>query len=218
MKKIILTLCLVALAGCGVSYDGETRLISQLHITDSQGNPIPGLTVAVYVNDDSNSDFEDNSNPANGTTDANGNSLIGFLAPEKSGGRIEILVFEDRYNPINYVNSEITNLRKRDFEGFRLPVNEITMYRPEEVVQLYIHFQQASNTRLVSADLEGEFTTKRFNGYFNDPDNSDISIVAKRNQTVSVNYVVEDLSSGQQNQQTTQITIGDQTVETVINY
>lgn len=211
-------LALTALSSCGISYDGETRLISQLHVVDSQGNPIPDLNVSVYVQDDEDddNDFDDNSNPANGKTDGNGNSLIGFLAPEKSNAKIRISIEGDSAD--EFLSSEISNLRKSDFVNFKLPVSEVTLYRPQEVVELQIVFEQTTNTDFVSADVNGDFTTKRFNGYFNNPQQTVISLRARKNQTVFVNYIVADASSGEPTQLATQIEIGNENVSTTIGY
>jgi hypothetical protein len=112
MKKIALFL-LFAFYSCGISYDGETRLISEINLTDSDGQAISGKPVSVRVSSNGVSD-----GISDGFTNANGKLILIFPAPNDADATINIDIFSDG-NPYQgkHFLDVVTSPEYVDFSG-----------------------------------------------------------------------------------------------------
>lgn len=191
MKKYIALSCL-ALASCGVDYDGETRLISELQVVNSEGDPISESWVSIEVDDD-NYDSETISISKSGT---DGKSLLIFPAPDDSQADITINVSQnnDFPDPANYLYTSIRHIRKPDCVDYKLPISQVVLYRPDEVVNLNIEYQPTNNSYIAAMDLEGKLSGAISYGGITGELFGNSYVVAK-NQQVSLHYTVYDAGS-----------------------
>jgi len=149
MKKITLLLLLILTYSCGIQYDGEKRLIVEGQITDRDEKPLSGRIVEVIV-----SDYDETDVISNSYTDANGNVLMIFPAPQNadyfSNTRISIRIAGDEIWQGKY----LYNMWESDFTNYKYKLNT-TLYKKEDIVQFNVIPNRVSNKDLVDVRIEG---------------------------------------------------------------
>lgn len=142
MKKILLFLLILSTYSCTIQYDGETRLLFDTVLKDSNGMPISGKEVAIFVG------YEKISNSK---TDTNGKIKLVFPAP-KYDDLIEVRIESSN----DYQNKIFSNIKKEDFEDYKLNVGpSIVLYKNDEITDFNIELNHVStNTQLKSIKLE----------------------------------------------------------------
>ena len=209
MKKITLLLFLIFIS-CDISYDGETRLVSETNVMDRNGNPLSGIEVMINV-----SNGYDSHLASNGVSDANGNTVLVFPKPENSEFEISFSNQEFGYEPLSYRNIHIS-----DFNNYKHKLNDVILLKSNDIVLLEINFLNTSNGNIRVEDykIEGLF--------YRDPymdDNAyqyyrELDFKVAKNQIIQFHYTLINLSTMIKTEYTTPIIIENQTISTTINY
>ncbi len=215
MKKILAFFALLVLASCGVDYDGETRLIFESRVVDSQGNPVVGKGVQVVVDDEGNSDMI-----SNGITDENGKILFAFPAPNNTAAFIHIYYSD---NGSQYQDKMYFNVLRSDFHDYKFTLNDVVLYRNDELTQLYIIPNQVSpNTDLIDIRIDDNPAENMtyWNPLESDYFNTQTEFSVLKNSTVNLTYQVKDYSTSPatSTNYTVPIAIGDENVNYSLDY
>lgn len=213
MKKITLIVLLFGFYSCQIQYDGETRLITEIHVVDSDGNPIQGQPVEITVHADNISDVI-----SNGNTDQNGNSLLIFPKPLQSTISVAFYDHDDIYQDKMYVGILIA-----DFENFKLTMDPVVLYRIDQLTTVNLVLDHVSaNTQILSTSLDGQQPEEHIDYHPSDPGYSETPTIFSvvKNQTVNLTYSVIDYNSSPAivTDHTIAIIVGNEPVNQVITY
>ena len=211
MKKIFLFILFSVFCSCTIEYDGETRLVVESVVTDTDGNPLKGKSIEIVVSDGQNFDAI-----SNGTTDANGRSLLIFPSPKADGMTADVTIAGDE----NHVEKNIRNISKENFNDYKLTLDNIILFRPDQVTTLQIEFDQSGFMRLDSYRIESETP-----GYDVDYDYEALLpyetlanfAVAKNNNTL-LHYSLTDMTTMMTSENTVVIPIGVDPVTYILTY
>lgn len=202
MRKIIFLLfILFTCYSCEIQYDGETRLVVQGQLVDRNSNPIPNKRIE--INNFSDGTYTPSDLISYTKTDSEGKFLMIFPAPK--GEDIEIITilngynFDDDYATLNYAtgfqNKSISALKK-NFKNYKLDLNQVTLYKNDEITQLEIVLNKTSTTKQIrTIHAEGlqanDFTDLN---YKNENHYLETHFNVVKNQNVHLSYTIEDYS------------------------
>ncbi|WP_426485594.1 hypothetical protein [Flavobacterium sp. 2] len=202
MRKILfLFFILFTSYSCEIQYDGETRLVVQGQLVDRNSNPIPNKRVE--INNFSDGTYTPSDLISYTKTDSEGKFLMIFPAPK--GEDIAIITtlngynFDDDYATLNYAtgfqNKSITALKK-NFKNYKLDLNQVTLYKNDEITQLQIQLNKTSTNKTVTAlDVQG-ILSKDFTdlNYKNENHYLETNFNVIKNQNVRLSYTIADYS------------------------
>jgi hypothetical protein len=213
MKKILSLLTFLSLCACSIQYDGETRLVFQARVNDSQGNPKADLPVSINISDGEISDMI-----SNGNTNSNGEITLIFPAPSNIDANISI----DIGNLYSYALS-LQNLKRSDFTNYKLAVDNYVLYNDDESTFLSVEYNPSSNDRRITAiRIEGDVANEWF--YWNQFGESSLEFGTEfnvvKNSNVLLIYTVTDTSVSPASDETftVPLVIGNDNVSYTINY
>lgn len=210
MKKITLLLIL-AMTSCGISYDGEERLVLQTTVVDRHGNPLENIETRVQVSDsDADEDI------SNGNSDANGNKLLIF--PKPKSARISVY-FTDFNN--QFETKRIHQIELFDFVNYKLTLPNVVMYNSEDITTLEIDLQSSGTNNYISR-LFIEAETPNFDENFHPENQENDGFIETyfrilKNQEVTLNYTIVD-NTGEFQNYSVPIIIGNESVNYILNY
>jgi len=200
IKQISLILICAALTSCGVNYDGESRLVTQITVVDRDGSPIAGRPVDITVADDGDYDVISNS-----VTDSNGHALLIFPTPDFDD-KIQISIYGDGIWQYQYYH----NLTRLNFKDYKFVINT-NLYRLLEITQLNIKLNHVNLDRHVG-DIRIEGLQPRTNVYFqSQPSNlpsypdEPVSFFVLQEQSITLHYTIYQDSGPQEYTETVQI-------------
>jgi len=214
MKKYLLYVLAMVFCSCAIEYDGETRLVVESYVRDTEGNPIAGKAVSITVSDGYSTD-----NISNGTTDSNGRSLLIFPSPKSDSTTVHISFAADE----NHQGKHFTNISKDDFGNYKLVLDDITLFRTEQITTLNIELNQtASTVRLNEYWIEGDSPESNIDY---DVDVSEpqtysfpINLQLLKNQEVILYYSITDMNTMTTTESFVNIAIGNDPVTYVLTY
>jgi 5-hydroxyisourate hydrolase-like protein (transthyretin family) len=211
MKKLLSLLNLLSLCACAIDYDGETRLVFETRVTDSQGNPKANLPVSVQINDGELSDII-----SNGNTNANGKIVLIFPAPSNIDADISFNIG----NVSPYMMS-LYNFKRADFVDYKIGIDNYVLYNEDEITDLNVELQQTNpNTQITEIHIEGDVGNEWF--YRNQFGETSLQYQTRftvlRNSNVQLTYTVADNTGANAQTFTVPLTIGDSAVFYTINY
>lgn len=213
MKKLFFVLLLTTLASCeSIQYDGETRLVFKTRVLNAGGAPLPNSHVDLMVSSGYDSDII-----STGKTDANGLLTLVFPAPE-TNYTMSLIVHHDEDS---YMQREITNLYKTDFENYTLNFQDVYLLKGDETAPLNLTLNQVStNTYLKRISISGIYHLD--SEYYNDPleDYYPIPTVflVKKNQAFQLKYKVVNTMTGVETEHTVDLQIANDPLNYTLNY
>lgn len=214
MKNFFLFALALVFCSCAIEYDGETRLVIESYVRDTEGNPLAGKAVSVTV-----SDGQYHDNISNGITDSDGKSLLVFPAPKSENTTVNVTIADDE----NHQEKNFTNISKEDFINYKLVLQDIVLFRDDQITTLHIELNQTIDTmRLNGYWIEGETPEYDIN-YDLDVDGPDsyimpISMQLLKNQDVILHYSVTDMTTMTTTENLVNIAIGSDAVTYLLTY
>ena len=209
MKKITLLLFLIFVS-CDITYDGETRLISETNVIDRNGNPLSGIEVSIRASNGFDSHYV-----SKGVSDAKGNTTLVFPKPETSDLVISFSNEESEYETLSYYNIKIA-----DFDNYKHQLNEVILLKSNDVTFLEIHFLNTSNENIVVEDYSIEGLI--YKDYYMEEEPydyySDLYFRVAKNQTIQLHYTLRNFSTGIKSEHTTSIIVQNESINETINY
>lgn len=209
MKKIFLFLVIATIISCeGIQYDGEKRLVFQTVVLNSSSQPLPNSHVEIAVN---------SSLISQGKTDQNGRITLIFPAPS-SDLSINLKVYSDE---ASYMQKEILNLRKADFENYKFIYQNNYLLKLEETAPLQLTYNHTSaNTRLNKLSINGIYTVTQGFYSYTPPGNFFLpdEILIKKNQSFQLKYVILNTQTNVETEHVIELTIGNDPLSYNINY
>jgi len=200
MYKITLCLLMASLfSGCGIDYEGSTKYIFKGQITDRNGQPIPDIEVATFVDNGHASDII-----GYDRTDGNGNYLMIF--PKARNVETSLYINHEFYGSntnSNYSGMEVVGIEQESIENYTINFSITKLFRNDDAVNLRINLVSISNRSIIKIrplglvqyseiEYDPDFfgTVDNEDQYF-DPDNRLYYVVAK-NQDLVIKYVLQD--------------------------
>jgi hypothetical protein len=217
MKKIILLIVLIILNSCVVPYDAETRLLFETQLVDSNENVLSDIDIEINVSNGSGLG-SGNETISYGKTNSNGEIKLIFPSPEFDKG-YKIFIRSKQNENLGFIPFEIDNLTLENFLDYKLSVPKIYRLTYDESVPVYLQFNPINGNRtFLDLKIEGIFCPT-FSDY-NDEEETFFTnyIYAKKNQTIVINYKIENVSTGVIETISQEINIGTEAIETIINY
>lgn len=210
MKKITLLL-LFTLFSCGISYDGEERLVLQTAVVDRYGNPLKDIETLVEISENSTTE-----NISNGLSDSSGNKTLVFPAP--SNGLVSVY-FTDFKN--EYATKRIYQIELNDFVNYKLALENVVLYKLEDITTLQIDTQSNSGNSLRLLSISGQYP--QFSESFHPQNQQDDGYIETyfqvlKNQQVILNYTVRNNTDGSLTDYSVPIDIGNGPVQYTLNY
>lgn len=205
MKNILIIYCIFfTFTSCDIQYNGETKLVVTGKLIDKNGVPIPENNIEIFVQ--SLSGMNQNSDLISfGKTDINGNFTYIFPSPD-TDNEIEISINNfilDHGTQIktNELQSKQIIALKKNFQNYKLNLDNIILYRNDDITQLQIILNPSTDKKhLLSLDIEGTVVTHYSDlnpivtPNYTPPVITNYSVL--KNQTLILKYKVVDLSSG----------------------
>jgi len=211
MKKITLLLFL-AFASCGISYDGETRLISETTVLDRNGNFLSGIEIKIRAVNGSDEDLI-----SSGFSNSYGNTRLIFVPPKNAS--IEISFSNEE---LGYDNKIFRSIKSSDFDNYKLIMDEVILLKSDDIVDLEVRFNNSFNTNktLINSRVQGLLSGWQhlyqenteidsfYPSYFS----------AAKNQTIIVHYTLLDTITQEKTEHMFPILIENESVSEIINY
>ncbi len=148
MKKFGISLLLLSLFGCSVQYDSETRLVYNVKLTDSQGNP--AANVAVRIRPD---DIYSTETISLGNTNESGELTLIFPAVDRTEPFYSFEFGEES----EYLEQTRQALPGSIFDSNYTFSHTISLDRSDSAVNVAVNtVQQNPNHTLVNLQLTGE--------------------------------------------------------------
>ncbi len=191
------------LAGCGIDYDGATKIVFEGTVTAPDGSPLEGIKVSTHL---SNS-FEHDTISYD-FTDSNGQYLMIFPKPDESVD-IEVEINEsDAANGLSATS--VVNINLSDAVDFRIDFGSQALFEVQNSVALHINIPDNLSVRKIA--LTGLVSNNIVDNNFNSPPDPNENCVitdylVARNQVITLKYLLAN-GSVRENQ----ITIGEEDV------
>jgi hypothetical protein len=189
MKKILFTIIILVLfVHCETTkYDGEEKLRLLAEFQDQEGNLIEDIQVKVI------NQFADiNENIATGRSDDRGFLSLVFPGLEKFN-----VIYSIQINDPKGVFADLTikNIEKQDFSNLQLDLNTVALVPNNQLTTFVIDRNAMNPSRyLRNISIDGQLYFERVD-YQNNFDNFDIDhpiYKVFKNQTITLNYLIED--------------------------
>ncbi|MGQ2985186.1 hypothetical protein [Flavobacterium sp.] len=134
MKQLLTgMLCAFFLSGCGIDYDGATKLVFEGRVTGADGQPLQGVKVSTQISNSTDMDII-----SYDFTDSNGRYLMIFPKPDE---RVDIEVIVNSSVDENTLSrTGIFNIGLGQFEDFKIDFGTSALYETENSVTLHINF------------------------------------------------------------------------------
>jgi hypothetical protein len=205
MKKILIIYCILFMfTSCDIPYNGETKLVVTGKLVDKNGVPIPENNIEIFINSLSGM-YQNSDLISYGKTDVNGNFTYIFPAPG-TDNEIEISInnfildYGTQIKTNEFQSKQIIALKK-NFQNYKLDLNNITLYRNDDITKLQIIINPSTEKKyLLSLDIEGTVVADYsnlnpiVNPNYTPPVVTNYSVL--KNQTLILKYKVIDYSSG----------------------
>lgn len=212
MKKIILAILFLTVTSCEIQYDGETRLLFETTLKNSDGSAVSGQEVFVFVQSE---------NISNAKTDRNGKIKLVFPAP-KFDDFIEVRI----ENSGAYQTKVFTNIKKKDFEDYKLNVgSSIVLYKNDEITDFDIILNHVSSTtQLQSIKLEAllplEYTVYNTDAATNPfPNSVQTNYRIVKNQNFVLKYTVINYTTPSTTEEfTVNLSVANDAIAYTLNY
>jgi len=211
MKKITLLLFL-ALTSCGISYDGETRLILETTVLDRNGDFLSGIETKVRASNGSDDDLI-----SSGFSNSYGTTFLTFTKPLNASIDISFSNEQSGYDTQSFYNINAEN-----FDNYKLIINEVVLLKTDDIVSLRVSFIKNSSeyNSLISSRIEGLVTGRQSlnlqDDEFNYPE--DKSFTVAKNQNVVLHYTLINNDTKVKTVYTFPILIENESVSQIINY
>ena len=219
-KKLLLSISTALfLSGCGIDYDGTTKLIFEGRLTNPNGQPLPGIKVSTHV---SNTYYNDEI--SFDTTDSNGYYRMMF--PKADGiVNTEVQINASVYEQIDdasYSSVTIVNIDQQLINDYKIDMGTTQLYQKFDSVRLTLDLNNTSGSSIVKINALGltDNNTIDYNFeklYTNKTDDYIYNIVTEynvaKNQEVTIKYL---LSNGTVNQ--VKVPVGQENVTYKLNY
>lgn len=196
MKQILLITCIFfSLTSCEIQYDGETKIVVTGKIIDQNGIPIPEKKIYITVSGESTL-FSPSDLISYGKSDQNGNFTLIFPAPK---GEYDFTIsINSLINQTSEYQAKDIIARKKNFENYKLDLDEITLFKNESITNLKLILNKvSSNKQLKDILIEGKQANSHIdlNSIQNGSDYLETNYFVVKNQTIILKYTVADLSS-----------------------
>ncbi len=196
-------LCTLLLAGCGIEYEGSTKIIFEGRITGPDGTPLNGIRVSTNI-----SNGNDRDEISYDHTDSNGRYLMAFPKAEEPVN-IEVEI-NDVEAPEQFTRSEIVNISFGQAEDYKIDFGTTALYDAANSVSLQINTGSISPVKIsltgLVADnwIDNDFTLV--------PQDSNwpltpTSFMVAPNQVIHLKYLLQDGSVHER-----EIPVGDDNV------
>lgn len=211
MKKITLLLFL-ALTSCGISYDGETRLILETTVLDRNGDFLSGIETKVRASNGSDDDLI-----SSGFSNSYGTTFLTFTKPLNASIDISFSNEQSGYDTQSFYN-----INPENFDNYKLIMNEVVLLKTDDIVNLRVSFIKNSSeyNSLISSRIEGLVTGKQSlnlqDDEFNYPE--DNSFMVAKNQNVVLHYTLINNDTKVKTDYTFPISIENESISQIINY
>jgi hypothetical protein len=217
MRKIILLSLLSLFYSCTVPYDAETRLLFETKLTDSNENSLNGIEVEISVSN-GNGYGSSSETISNGKTNENGEIKLIFPAPEFD--RNYKISISSKYDEnLGFVPFSIDNIILKDFTDYKLSIPKIYRLTSEESIPMSFSFYTSNfDKKIVGFDVIGIYSPSY--SMYNDEEESSYfnSFYAKKNQNLQIVYKIKNISTGVIDTISQDLNVGEQPIETTINY
>jgi len=189
MRKIAMLLVLSVLYSCGIEYDGETRLVVEADVVDTDGNPLANKAVSVIVSDGEYSD-----EISIGKTDPNGKAVLIFPSPKNDSTKVHVKLLADALHQ----EKEYLNISLSDFENYQLSLPQAMLFRQDQITTLNIELEQINvSNHLNSYEIDG--TTPEYQVNYATPQDQTYNNAHLfhylKNQTVTLLYSVRNVDT-----------------------
>ena len=212
MKKLFLFIVILTIISCeGIQYDGETRLVFQTVVLNSNSEPLPNSHVEITVGSVYSVGLI-----SKGTTDQNGRITLIFPAPKDDLG-INLKIYND---DASYLQKEVFNIRKADFENYKFIYQNGYLLKFDETAPLELTYNQTSfNTVVTNVGINGIYNMAQ--DYYNPSLEGYVypsEILIKKNQTFQLKYTVLNMQTHVETEHIDYLTIGNNPLSYTINY
>lgn len=199
MKQLLLLFLTVFIfSSCDIQYDGGTRLVVQGQLVDRTKNPIPNKRIEINTSTGGEA-FSSNDLISFTTTDSEGKFTMVFPAPKNEGIIINTTInglYPNDNDSALYQYKSIDALKK-NFTNYKLNLDQIVLYRSDEITTLEILFNKTTANKQVTAlNVQGiqsddfiDLNSNNENHYFE----THFSVI--RNQDVKISYTITDYSN-----------------------
>jgi len=207
------------LCGCGIDYDGTTKLIFEGQLTNPNGTPLPGIRVSTTV---ANSYYSDEISYT--TTDDNGYYRMIFPKPK---GIIDTKVtINSPYHSVTsnspYSSTTITQIGLDKVNDYKLDLGTTQLYQKFDSVGLTLNLNNISGSSIIKINALGLVDNNTTDFNFEQPYrpgtddylyNVATQFAVAKNQVVTIIYLLID---GTVNK--VEVPIGEESVTYTLNY
>lgn len=212
MKKITLLLLFLALTSCGISYDGETRLILETKVLDRNGNFLSGIETKVRASNGSDEDLI-----SSGFSNSYGNTFLTFTKPINASIDISFSNEQSGYDVRSFYD-----IKPENFDNYKLIMDEVILLKTDDIVYLGVSFVKNSSeyNSLISSRIEGLVSGKQSlnlqDGEFYNSEN--INFTVAKYQNVVIHYILMNNDTKVKTDYNFPILIENESVSQIINY
>ncbi|WP_293893207.1 hypothetical protein [Flavobacterium sp.] len=212
-KKLLLLFFISSVISCeGIQYDGETRLVFQTVVLNSNGEPLTNSHVEISVGNAYSSALI-----SKGKTNQNGSITLVFPAPKDDLG-INLKVYND---DASYLQKEVLNIHKSDFENYKFIYQNDYLLKADETAPLVLTYNHSSPYTALKVSVNGIYYMDQELYNFNYDTDFNIlpyEILIKKNQSFQLKYTVLNMQTNVETEYIVDLTIGTNPLNYSINY
>ncbi|MEL1242628.1 hypothetical protein AAEO56_00025 [Flavobacterium sp. DGU11] len=191
MKKLLLVITIAGLlAGCGIDYDGTTKLIFKGRVTTPEGTPLEGIKISTFISNSYHTD-----EIGYDYTDSNGYYLMIFpKAHEKVNVEVDI---NSAGEDSALSRTQIFNIGLDEVNDYTIDFGAQPLYENEGSVLLHIDLPENSAS-ILKIGLTGLVDNHRVDHNFSelpeDPNEwaHDQDYLVAPNQVITLQYLLQD--------------------------
>ena len=197
LRTLFIFCCCGILAGCGIDYDGKTKLIFEGRVIDRQGNPIENIEVFTTISDGNTTD-----KIGVDATDENGNYRMIFP------GADEDVVFRIHFNQKEYAPDEVLSWSSASIfnigqdevkdNDYLINFGETQLYPVAESVQLTLQVSENLEHYVEFISFEGLVDDNNTNYNFPEPSQDyydyydyETTFNVAKNQVLILKYIMD---------------------------
>lgn len=210
MKKLLLLVSFFFIS-CGIPYDGETIVTVDVNLVDANNIPIENQKVTVYSHDGIFSSDDDFSKKTN----FNGNINFKMFQPNYD---FEITTDSD----LGFLPVRLIQFNKTNFLDYNLNVGTITLYKSDDLTELFITLNQTSSNKILQ---KIEVDAQKYESIINkstliDTSQQEIQTAfeLKKNQNFILKYTLKNLTSNTLEEFQENLTIGTNPLNYILTY